>query len=494
MKIKKTIITIITIALTANIAMAKDQRIDMTETMKKSLVYLQTSFHSYEQFQPWRNKDVTENWSAGSAISKNEVITTAWNVANASFIQAKVYGQNGFIPAKIKHLDYHCNLAIIELDAEAMDLPLVPLKFSKDYSKGAETSFYWLSSGGHLYSGRGFLDRTEMNLSTVSYTKHLNFIVANASDRTGLGQIYCLGKKPIGIACWSTKTESAIISGEVINRFIAETKNKTYKGFGAIGFSTTSLLDPAMRSYLEMPDGLEHGVYVSDIHTIGTGSDVLRQGDVILAIDGKDLNPYGRFMHPKYDRLYFDYLITSKRAGEKISLDIWRKGATERIAAEVKNFEPDQMLVPYYELDTQPEYVIIGGFILQKLTKPYMAGRGEDWQGKTPSHILNYWRNMAFKPQNDRKSVIVLSYVLPADLNIGYSQLGQLVVNNINGMKISSMKDIPEALKLNPQAKYDVIEFELDNPKVVIDRSLRPQADLQISRNYGVGKMVNINE
>jgi hypothetical protein len=59
-------------------------------------------------------------------------------------------------------------------------------------------------------------------------------------------------------------------------------------------------------------------------------------------------------------------------------------------------------------------------------------------------------------------------------------------------MKITCMGDILEARKLNGDSKFDVIEFELDYPIVVIPRGQAGQADAIIARNYGIEKLVNI--
>jgi hypothetical protein len=150
------------------------------------------------------------------------------------------------------------------------------------------------------------------------------------------------------------------------------------------------------------------------------------------------------------------------------------------------------MLVPWYDLDGQPEYFIVGGCVLQKLTKTYMTARGEDWASKAEPHIYNYLLNNAFKPTDDRKCIVGLSFILPGDITLGYHGLSQLVVDKINGMKIRSMKDIPAAFAMNPQDKYDVIEFELDEPKIVLDRSKLPQANMIISQTYGIDKSANI--
>lgn len=484
---------IFSLAVCAFGAKAKDERIDMTESMKSSVAYLQISYYGYEQYQPWRNKSLVQGWAIGAAVGKNQLITPAWNVANAAFIRARIHGQNEFISAEIKYVDYENNIALIELTSSEMSRPLKPLKFSEKYIKGKELSFYWLSSGGHLYSGRGFLDRAEMNRSSISYAKCLNFIAGDISDNTSNGQIFCIDSEVIGIALASNDKEAGILPSEVINRFLKDIKDGKYSGFGLVGFATHTLLDPAMRDYLKMPKDLLHGVYVPDVYTIGTGSDCLKSGDVIIAVDGKSLNPYGRFMHKQYDRLFFDYLITSKQAGEKITFEIWRDGKQQTLTTKVKNFDVSQMLVPYYEVDTQPEYIVLGGFIIQKLTRTYMAARGEDWPGKVAPHIYNYLVKSAFKPTPQRRQIIILSYVLPADINLGYARLGQLVVDNINGIKIGSMADVAEALKLNPSARYDVIEFEMDNPKIVLDRQKIKQASAKIAANYGIEKIENIN-
>ncbi|MFB0554116.1 MAG: PDZ domain-containing protein, partial [Phycisphaerae bacterium] len=205
------------------------------------------------------------------------------------------------------------------------------------------------------------------------------------------------------------------------------------------------------------------------------------------------LNPYGRFMHPKYEWLSFEHLITSKTVGETVQFELWRDGKTIEVQADVKNFKASEMLVPYHEYDLQPEYIVTGGFILQKLTREYLMGLGEDWAGRVSPHLYHYYRDLAFKPAPERRDIVVLSYVLPANINIGYMDLGQIVVKKFNGMTIRSIADILTAQKLNPESGYDVIEFELDNPVVVVPRRQLPTADTFIHNNYGISKLSNVN-
>jgi hypothetical protein len=488
------VVVLVVVTLLSEPATAGRRQADMTEAMRESIVYLKTSFYGYEQSQPWRHKNLTDNWACGCAVGEYEVLTTAWNVANLAFVKALRYGRNEFVGAKIKVVDYESNLCLIELDRDALSKPLTPLAFSEDYRRGAETDFYWLSSDNRIYNGRGYIDRAMVRRTNTSYERRLHYLAANTSHRTGAGQVYFVDNKPIGIASWANdREESSLVPAETINSFVAAVAEGSYEGFGSVGFAVSELLDPSMRSFLKMPESAKGGAYVEDVYNIGTGSDVLRKADVILSINGNELNSYGQFIHPKYELLHLQYLITSETAGQNILFELWRDGAKIQVQSEVKNFKASEMLVPYHEYDRQPEYIITGGFILQKLTRSYLSEWGDDWPGKVSPHLYHYYREHSFKPTTERGDIVILSYVLPMNINLGYSNLGQMVVKKFNGMTIGSISDILKARKLNPDSKYDVIEFEMDHPLVVIPRERLPAADMFIRRNYGIQKLSNVN-
>jgi hypothetical protein len=469
-----------------------NNRADLTQTMQDSIVYLEISTAGYEQSQPWKRKSPSESWACACAVGKYEVITTAENIANLVYMKALRFGQNKYVSAKLKVVDYQTNLCLIQLDPNELAKPLVPLQFNEEFLKGTEVSSCWLSSDSIIYTSRGYLDRVNVHQTRTSYEQHLEYVVANASQRTSSGELFCIDRTPIGIACWATEKEIGLIPAEIINKFLNAEKDNNYEGLGNVGFAISELLDPTMRKFLKMPESISNGVYITNVYNLGTGSDTLKQGDCLLGIDDYTIDAHGRFLHPKYGSLMFDHLITSKKASEEIKMTVWRDGQKSDIKTAVKSFDASEMLVPYHEFDKQPQYMIISGFVFQKMTYEYLTIFGSNVAGDAPSHLYHYFRDMAFNPTPERKDIVVLSYVLPMEYNQGYSGLGQMVVSTYNGMKISSISDIPKAQKLNPESQYDVVEFEMNAPTLVISRQQILAANAFANTVYGITKQSNI--
>ncbi len=467
-----------------------------TEAFRDSLVYLTVSSYEYEQTQPWRHTDVRQHTAFGTAVGPYHVLTTAWAVRNQTNIKARCTGQNTYVSAAVDRIDYETNLALLTLDANQMNQPLVPVVFEEQYEKEQQVTGYWLGSNQKIYTARGFFDRANVSGISDLRERNLTLVVTNASQSTSDGQLYCLGRIPVGIAYAASGDQVNLAPAAVINAFLADAADGTYHGFGSIGFSVTELLDPAVRNFLGMPNDFDQqGVYINSVYHMGTGSDVLEVNDVILTIDGFAIDSYGNYKDPMYDELFFSHRITSKSPGETVDFEFWRDGKKLTRAVEIKAIDSADMLVPYYEFDTRPQYLITGGLVFQKLSRPYLAAfGGKNWAGNIVPHLVHYFQDRAYKPTEERKDVVVLSYVLPAPINLGYKDLSQIVVKQFNGMAITSIADIREAQKRNPDSAYDVIEFELDQPLVVLPRGQLPTADAMIGQLYGIEQLSHIGE
>lgn len=329
---------------------------DQTEIMKDSVVCVVSSAYSYNVTEPWKHRGLSDRWVCASAVGPYQVITTVQSVANHTYVKVLRYGQSEFISATAKVIDYETGLCLIELDRDELREPLKPLHFAEHYAKGKEVAFHWLAPNGGLNSGQGYLDRAHVQRVRTSYGRHLRYVIANTSRKMGRGELYCLGSTPIGIGCWAgDNREADLIPSETVARFLdAIAADGEYRGFGEIGFTATELRDPAMRSFLLMPESLRGGVYVANVYHLGTGADSLLKGDVILDIDGQAIDSHGRYSDPTYGPLTMQHLIARKAAGQETLFSIWRDGRSVKITMPIENFKPSDMLVPFQEYDRQP--------------------------------------------------------------------------------------------------------------------------------------------
>lgn len=464
----------------------------LSESFENSLVYINVSIARYDGFQPWKLAQPIDVICFGTAVGPYEILTIAEPLADASLIQMKVYGRNEFIPASIKVIDYDLNLCLLKIDQDSIEKPMKPVSFVKDFKKGMELVGSWLSSDGSTKTSRGFIDRAVVLPCPTSYQRTLAFIVSNTSRQTSRGELFTCKQRAVGISYLSSENDVFLIPGETIIRFLEQANNSGYSGYGTPGYETYDLLDPSVRKFLKMTDEMPEGEFVSFVYTYGTGSNILEFGDVVLAIDGKPLNAYGQYKDSVYDDISFEHLIQIHKIGELVSFTICRNGKIIELQTNASRFDSKMMLVPYQEYDRQPEYMVTGGYVFQKLNRDYLQLWGDNWSGKTPPHLYHYYRNLSLKPTNDRKEIVLLSYVLPAPINIGYQNLGRIVIKRFNGIDICQMSDLIKAINKDVESPFHVIEFEMDYPTLIIPKENLQQIDQQIFQLYGIQKPMNI--
>ena len=140
--------------------------------------------------------------------------------------------------------------------------------------------------------------------------------------------------------------------------------------------------------------------------------------------------------------------------------------------------------MPSQSFDKDPEYVLAGGFVFVPLSEAYLRSWGPTWRQQAPFRLSYY--DMG-KVTAERPQRVVLSQVLPYPSNIGYESLRNLVVDEINGMKIKQMSDIMTALK-SPIGGFDVFKFEPGESvqQAVLDATQIDQANQEIMARYNI--------
>jgi hypothetical protein len=126
------------------------------------------------------------------------------------------------------------------------------------------------------------------------------------------------------------------------------------------------------------------------------------------------------------------------------------------------------------------------------LTGAFLQSWGADWQRRSPFRLYYYTTE---HPTKERPALVVLSQVLPDIYNLGYQDLKFLVVDEVNGRKISYLPELREALK-HPIHGFHTIQFVLSDSlrKVVLTADDQPSATQRVLARYGISKDYVVNE
>lgn len=113
-----------------------------------------------------------------------------------------------------------------------------------------------------------------------------------------------------------------------------------------------------------------------------------------------------------------------------------------------------------------PTYYIFGGMVFCPLSKDLLNIWGSQWYQSAPRELACCLLNNV--PEREGEQVVVLLKVLATDVNEGYQDISNWVVDRVNGEKIWNMVDLVEKIEKSSEP-YIVLEDKY-NKKIIIDR------------------------
>ena len=233
----------------------------------------------------------------------------------------------------------------------------------------------------------------------------------------------------------------------VIARFLADAKTPPYSGFPSAGLMWAQLIDPAKRKYFGLPENEEQGIQV--LSTIpGTGAaEQLEPNDIILTIDGAEIDSLGFYKDKDFGRLLFPYLINGRHtAGETLAMTVVRNQKKLDLTIKLTPWDDSKSLIPEDHEGLMNDYIVSGGMVLRELSGRYLRSHGGDWERRVGPRLAYYYQTLRSTPEKDGDRIVVLSGILPDTINIGYQHFQNEIVTEINGVKVRNMKDVFKAV------------------------------------------------
>jgi hypothetical protein len=282
-------------------------------------------------------------------------------------------------------------------------------------------------------------------------------------------------------------TQSAngdVIPTPVIEHFLRDAAQAPYQGFPRAGVSYASTRDPQLRRFARLgpKDG---GVYVTEIFHGGPAEKAgIEKGDVILRVDDLPVDQDGNYADTTYGKIALGHLLSTRHyVGDVVKFSLLRNGGPKDVTLTLTHRAPESYMSPPYILDAAPRFYILGGLVLQELSRQYLKEFGADWWKKAPEELVFLDRHQNELRRDSSHRVIFLNRVLPSDATVGYEELHQLVVTAINGTELHSLNDIPAALE-KAEGGIHKIAFEGDPGAIYLDAAQVAQSDAILAKTY----------
>jgi S1-C subfamily serine protease len=448
--------------------------------LRGALVEVNVAAQSWDTNAPWQKRPVQSRTGQGIVVRPGTVLTLARLVDDAEMVEVSVANSARRYPARVKHIDENVGLALVEITDEGLRASLAPLPVGEGAKLDDEFDLYQLGGDNVIqrYTGR------VVSVSAVG--PRLLLRLNTTLPGGGEGQAAIRDGKLLGLVSGTGRgQEGTLVSVETIRRYLDDLSDGVYEGAPAPGLWTQPLLRDDLRAYYGVgPD--QHGIAVTRVMPGRTGDGVLQENDVLLSLDGYDLDDEGRFQHEVHGRLDADYLLEGRhKAGESIRARILRTGKVLDVELPLRGQSAAETLVPDRVATTRPEFLVAGGLLLMGLTKDLNIGR----RSAGALVLRRYVERAGWDPKGDRKQIVFVDHVLPDIANKGFETLSYVVVETVNGQPIRELADVAKALEKPSASGFHVFRFEGVESDFVIPAAKLDEINRRIARHYGVTEL-----
>ena len=434
--------------------------------------------------EPWNAGQPSGGSGTGFLIGKNRFLTNAHVVSNATRILIRTPEDPKPHPAKIVHIAHDCDLALIEAENPAPFEKMTTLSFGSIPRLNTEVIAIGYPIGGDRMSvTRGVVSRIDFRpYSHTSVDSHLCVQVDAAINPGNSGGPVMQDGRVVGVAFQGFSGRVAqnvgyMIPVPVIKRFLKDIEDGRYDHYVDLAVSDFPVENPAQRKALGLKDdGV--GVMIGDVEPAGTAGETLKPGDVILAIDGNPVLNNG-LVRIEGDLVNMNEIVERKFAGDTIQLSYLRDGKKEDKSLKLKRFSPYVRLGSQY--NQRPRYLVYAGLVFQPLDRNLVDAH--QIRDATVNYVFE--RYLTDKLYVERPEPVVLTSILPDQVNTWLTPYAQSLVDEINGVPIKTLDDVKTALARKDKPFIEIRLHEKNRP-LILRQDLAETAHPRIMQTYSI--------
>ncbi len=451
---------------------------DPREKIKDAVVKVHIVQHTYETMSPW-NSDSRKGSGSGLIIAGNLILTNAHVAADSTFLEVQRHGETKRYEAEVVYISHESDLAVLRTKDVNAYKNITPLELGDLPKMQQPVEVYGFPIGGNTLSvTRGVVSRIEKQ-NYVHTGENLIAAQVDAAINFGnSGGPVISGGKVVGVAMQSgflTENIGYMIPTPIIRHVLEDAKDGKVDGYGFHGFLTQSMENPAMRRKYGLAE-TQTGMLVHKVYKNSPADGKIQIGDIVTEIDGHKIENNGTVEFRPGEFIDHTHYIDMHQIGENIQFKVIRQGQVVDVELKLDKPGKEYLLVKPNQYDKQPTYLIFGGLVFMPLNQDVIDG-----MDGTPARIgaLTYE-----SPDASRSEAVIMTKVLPADINKDYHHDSDLLIEKVNGTKVHDFLDFYKKIE---ESTSDYVTLETpDDYQLVIDRKEAIERQPKILAQYGV--------
>lgn len=451
--------------------------------IKEAVVKIYTVYNRHDYYDPWQMVGQTYRNGSGFIINGGRILTNAHVVGDQTFIQVRKAGEAKRYTAQVEIVAHACDLALLKVNGDPF-LDVQPVEIGELAEVRDKVAVYGFPKGGdELSITEGVVSRVEHHKYTHSNAYLLTCQIDAAINPGSSGGPVIKDDKIVGVAFQAGAGQSIgyMVPAPVIRHFLKDLEDGTYDGIPGLGVAWQKMENPDIRQKFGMTEN-QTGMLAIKIYPDSPARGILEPEDILLSIEGKNVENDGTITFRQGERTSFGYLIQEKHINDTIQFEILRKNDIMQI--DIKLTKPLNVgrLVPYQLYDVPPTYYILGGLVFEPLTRNFLREWGRGWYSKAPTNLIYHYTYGV--PTDDRSEIVVLVKVLADEINVGYHTAKNRVISYVNDVKISTMNDLVTAFEEH-EGKFHIIVDD-GGYLIVLDKEKVDQNGKRILRRYRI--------
>jgi S1-C subfamily serine protease len=447
--------------------------------------------HDYES--PWQKGEIQRASITGCVIEGNRILTTAYSLTDHVLLEVLKKGESRKYEAAVILKDYHSGLAILKVEDARFFDGLKPVQFSPAGKvTGRTAKVYKWDAMSSFKEYTADLTKSAIRFYEPSCGVLMHQFSTSMNDG-GSGEPVFIDGKLAGIAAGlSNETKTLfVIAIDAVVRLLKDADSGGFQGIPFFWIDSVELQsDSNLRTFFGLEEGAG-GALVTDVPAGSSGGDALKKNDIILSIDGHDLDDNGMYESP-YGKLYYFGLIQLNHfVGDTITMKILRERKRLDIQFTLKPVPEHYSAMRLISNDRDPLYYIFGGMVFQELSIGYLESAGQEWKQKGDKRLLYYYDNVkSISSESGAGGIVVLSRVLPNTINKGYQYYKDQVLKKANGVAVKDLPHLREIISGSSE-RFIVLEF-VGETMIVLDRQSAMAGEQDLLKTYNINSSTNI--